>query len=77
MGAWVCLLLKLQQRIKDRRKATELGKKLKGTWFIYYVMKIKTDCWCVIWYHPGKSWAGSNVGMAKFAELLAGNSGQG
>lgn len=71
------LLLELQQRIEDRRKAIELVKNLKDTWFIYYVMKIKTDCWCVIWYHPGKSWAGSNVSMARVAELLAGNGGQG
>lgn len=43
------LLLELQQRIEDRRKAIELAKKLEDTWFIYYVMKIKTDCWCVMW----------------------------
>lgn len=44
----MCLLLKSQQRTEDRREATELVKRLKDTWFIHYVMKIKTDCWCVI-----------------------------
>lgn len=48
MEALVCLLLKSQQRTEDRREATELVKRLKDTWFIHYVMKIKTDCWCVI-----------------------------